>query len=138
MSELYYLLQDIRPRPALYLGKKSLTALRIFISGYEFKEMIDDRARATGLDFVENHDEFFNITIKESPRFLDYFDRFVNVYYNVVTTLGWCNLILEDTQSEEKAIDKFYELLDEYVKISSKEIEKKYNKMLSQIRVQYK
>ena len=134
MRELYYVLQDIRPRPALYLGVKSLTALRIFISGYEFKEMIDNHAKATGLDFVKNHDEFFKVSAEYSTcRFLDYFDRFVSVYYNDITTKGWCNLILEGTQSEEKAVDKFYELLDEYVITSKDDIESQYNKILPDI-----
>jgi hypothetical protein len=54
----------------------------------------------------------------------------VSVHYNVITSKGWCDLILDDTQSEEKAVDKFYELLDEYVETPKEEIENKYNDLL--------
>ena len=36
MKNLYEILEMIRPRPAMYLGQRSLTALDGFIGGYSF------------------------------------------------------------------------------------------------------
>ncbi len=89
----------LRKRPAMYLGRKSLTAFVDFTFGYSFameQYAIEDR----------NNDPFL---------IPGEFHEWVRNWYKIEPTAkGWWNLILERTDSEETALDKFFELYDEF------------------------
>jgi hypothetical protein len=91
------LIDAIRQRPAMYLGSKSLTAFYHFLGGYQLAcslHSIDDRL---GLHI---------------PR--DFHDWVAYRTHFRESTSGWCNMIVATTESEEKAFDRFFELLEEH------------------------
>ena len=82
------LIEKIRERPALYMGRTSILHLNSFFAGY----------------FMTN----------EAPEF-DGFNDFVGRYYGKYTTAGWANLILADHYGNEgEAMHRFFDLWDEY------------------------
>lgn len=97
--KFYDLIENLKKRPAMYLGKASITLLEAFLNGYGvFNEQID----------------------YGQPSF-DGFNDFVGKFYGKHTTAGWKNLILADHYgNEEEALDRFFVLLDEYQQNSSK------------------
>jgi hypothetical protein len=90
------LLEQIRQRPAMFVGKRSLSALSQFLNGYGFA------LRTHGLEYdlglpMDLHDWVaYRLGFRES-------------------TSGYTNMILERTQHDESAaLDRFFELLDEH------------------------
>jgi len=115
---IYDLLDEMRERPAMYTGQKSLIRLQAFISGYDYA--------------MENR----GIKDNCSPAFFRsiMFHDWVAERLGYTTSVpGWCNIILAETLSwspehhnwgkltqavqpadDAVALDRFYELLDEY------------------------
>lgn len=95
MKNIYGLLEIIRQRPGIYLGQRSLTALKGFIDGYSFA-------------IVEN-----NILVEEEiPPFRQFHDWVARYYKWYESTAGWKNIILKEVGDEAKACDVFFELLE--------------------------
>ena len=88
-------LQEIRERPAMILGKQSLTALAHFLDGY----------------FVARRD----LGIEPAHLVpLDFHDWVAYRLHFVESTSGFARMILNEISDEAKALDRFFELLDEY------------------------
>ena len=88
----------------MYVGRKSLRALRDFIYGYQMACNIHSIEKdELGLNFPHGFHDWvaYRTHYRES-------------------TSGWCNMILETTDSEEQAIDRFFELLEEYARRTPK------------------
>lgn len=94
MDNAYELMKKIREKPGLYLGEKSLTRLNFFIFGYEHKE------QELGLQLTNE---------------IAGFDEFTREKYGDKMTLNCWERVLRNTDSEEVAFDKFFELLDEFM-----------------------
>ena len=122
MNSFYFMLQQIRKRPGLFLEKPSLIALDNFWSGYAQRDAIEVWQQKTGKDYFENYDEAIRTNISKMygddySYFLDGFDEFVHSYYDhKMTTLNGTGLISKKSNSDEEAFDKFFELLDEFLK----------------------
>ena len=95
MKSIYELLEMIRQKPGMYLGQRSLTALRGFISGYYFGREENDM-------LVE----------EEIPPFRQFHDWVARYYKWYESTAGWKNIILREVGDEAKACDVFFELLE--------------------------
>jgi len=97
MDTIYKLLLKIKEYPGMYLGKKSIILLNMLIFGYTIKQCeIDNNYHS----IFEGFHEFVN----------DYCGR------NALSA-GWAmNIYHYTNKDEEKAFDKFYELLDEFLK----------------------
>jgi GNAT superfamily N-acetyltransferase len=91
------LLTNLRGRPGMYLGSESLYALHLFLEGYRIAAMRHDL-----------HD------VQIIP---EEFQAFVEDYYFVRrgTPMSWCTLIMQHQPDERKALDVFWELLNEYL-----------------------
>jgi hypothetical protein len=99
-SEYFFdLLQRIKQRPGMYLGKCSITRLRAFLDGYE-------TARAE-LGFPDT----------EQQQQLDGFQEWIQERYKITSTHGWDSIILFFSVDEKDALDKFFKLLEEFLKI---------------------
>jgi hypothetical protein len=99
------LLEKIRPRPELYLGKKSVSLLRAFLDGY--RTAIDETANS-------------GIEHKETLSFHDWVAMKAGFRED---TSGWNNVLLEtEGGDEEKAFAKFFVYLDEYKSRNAKVI----------------
>ena len=91
------LLAAIRAKPTLYLGTRSLTALAHFMSGY------DHALRAHAIAAVSS---------LRPP--LEFHDWTAYRLHFPESTRGWLNMILDRTGNESLALDRFYELFDEF------------------------
>lgn len=98
INNLYDLLNEIRKRPAMYLGSKSLSSLWQFINGYTIKSQIEGTEDPYEKDFAR-------------------FDEFVQDYYchSYIpgSSAGWrSNILARHYGREEDAFDDFFKLLD--------------------------
>ena len=108
-SEYFFdLLQRIKQRPGMYLGKCSITRLRAFLDGYE-------TARAE-LGFPDT----------EQQQQLDGFQEWIQERYQITSTHGWDSIILFFSVDEKDALDKFFKLLEEFLS-QAKIVEDKHN-----------
>ena len=98
---LYKMIEDMRVRPAMYLGTSSVTKLQSFLDGYQ--------AALYNFDIEEIQDILLPLPFWF---FHEYVARRFDYYES---TSGWCNMILDQTaQDEEKGLQLFYTLLDEF------------------------
>ncbi|QMS88997.1 hypothetical protein HUN01_15815 [Nostoc edaphicum CCNP1411] len=95
MKNIYDILAMIRTRPGMYLGQRSLTALRSFIDGYFF---------AIGQNGI--------LIEEENPPFSQLNNWVARYYKRYGSTAGWKNIILREVGDEAKACDVFFELLE--------------------------
>lgn len=99
MSHLFELLPKIKQKPALYLGKTSITYLRIFILGYRF-------ARSEmGITHTEKESDFYKN-----------FQPWLQNRLSIRTVNAWDKIILLTCINEKEAFDYFFQLLDEFLK----------------------
>lgn len=98
MSQSPSLIEAIRLHPGMYFGSKSLTAFYHFLTGFQMGccsyQVAEDRL---GLEIPSDFHDWvaYRTHFRES-------------------TLGWCNMIVATTESEEAAFDRFFELLEEH------------------------
>lgn len=104
MHDLYTLLQKIKKAPSMYLGRHSIICLQAFLSGYS----------------VAKH-EFGEQQTKQDSDFME-FPEWIQKRFNVQTSQSWANIILFYSEDESKALDKFFELLDEFIARNSSDI----------------
>jgi hypothetical protein len=97
MQDFYSLIQKIHQRPALYLGKKSLSHLQVFLDGYTFSR------REMGIPLSAQEQEF------------EQFQDWIEQRFNQPNTQSWVRIILFYAEDEADALDRFFELFDEFV-----------------------
>mgnify|MGYP001287917084 CR=1 FL=1 len=100
MSErnLFGLLSAIHLKPAMYLGKKSLTYLFTFFCGFDLADNLGSK--------------IFNA---KEVLFNDFSDFVQHKFKQGRSAMGWSTRILEKVDNdEEKAVDLFFALLEEF------------------------
>jgi len=98
---IYEWLEMIRPKPGLYLGKRSIERLDMLLAGIGFG------LGMVGLSLRDAHD---------FHRFHDWVAKRLGFYES---TSGWCNMIREKSASDEEALNQFFVLLNEFRKESA-------------------
>jgi hypothetical protein len=101
MLDLYDLIRNIQKRPAMYLGQPSISHLRTFLAGYFF-------ARHQ-LEQPETEQE------KQFSSFQDW----VQQRFKVTSSQSWDKIILFFSQDEQKALELFFKLFDEFSSTTS-------------------
>ena len=96
MEIILDLLQDIRKRPGLFLGKVSLELLNAFIGGC--------------CCYCSKLNGCF-------PDFFYKFQRFIENRYQDQSEQGWWSIIRFSCNNDEEAFYKFFDLLDEFLTI---------------------
>jgi len=88
-------LAEIRARPGITLGRKSVQTLYAFLTGFAFarREMDDADGR----------------------QFLAGFNNWVRERYKVKSSQGWAKIIAFHCVDESEKLPLFWKLLDEYV-----------------------
>jgi|GEM_PF-618671 len=97
MSNFYDILQKIKQRPALYLGKRSLSYLQVFLDGYTFAR------RELAIDVTKQEREF------------EEFQEWIEQRFNQADTQSWSRIILFYSEDEGDALDRFFELFDKFL-----------------------
>jgi hypothetical protein len=98
MLDLYDLIRNIQKRPAMYLGQPSIIHLRTFLAGY----------------FFARH-QLGQPETKQEQHFSG-FQAWIQQRFNVASSQSWDKVILFFSQDEQKALDQFFELFDEFSK----------------------
>lgn len=94
MKTIYKKLNDIKKKPDIYLGRKSLELLDAFINGYCSREFEEDNNCIN--DFLK-------------------FDEFVRNQYKIQEEFNWLRIIQFYTNTDEEAFDLFFDLLDKFL-----------------------
>ncbi|WP_162794141.1 hypothetical protein [Runella rosea] len=98
--------ESFRKRTAMYIGKKSISALRIFMDGYQTCEL------------------FNGIKTKETkPPFWIFFYWICKYYNHSGSYYSWDGIILQNCENDEvKAIETFFERFDEFRQFQPKRL----------------
>lgn len=95
LAEILALLEDVKDKYGMYIGRKSLRNLSGFLSGYE-----------CAVNRMQNRWSLFNAA----------FQRFVEDEFNWNGPMyHWSDILLEE-RTDSEAFDLFYELLEEFKK----------------------
>lgn len=98
MLDLYGLLEKIKQRSSLYLGKRSLSHLHVFIDGYTFAR------RQLGIPVTEQETKF------------EEFQEWIENRFNQADTQSWSRIILFYSEDEADALKRFFDLFEEFLK----------------------
>jgi hypothetical protein len=93
---LYEMLQEIKKRPGMYLGKRSISRLRSFLDGYM------GAREDLGLPRTEQEREFNG------------FQEWIQERFSITSSHGWDSIILFYSADERDALDKFFELFEKF------------------------
>jgi len=97
MSSLYEVIQRIKKRPSMYLGKRSISNLRAFLSGYILSR------RELGMAQTDQEKEFGE------------FPAWLQKKFGINSTQAWDSIILFYCEDERDALEKFFNLFEEYL-----------------------
>jgi len=93
---LYNLLARIKQRPGMYLGKVSLTRLKMLLMGYGMSR------GELGLQLTQEEKQFAQ------------FQQWIQRKYQINSSEGWESIILSQVEDEKLAVDLFFELFEQF------------------------
>ncbi|NJR52597.1 MAG: hypothetical protein HC780_26525 [Leptolyngbyaceae cyanobacterium CSU_1_3] len=96
MSDFYELLRKIQQRPAMYLGKRSLGHLHAFLEGYLLAR------REAKMPLTKGEEDF------------EFFQEWIEQRFGQPNTQSWSHIILFYSEDEADALNRFFELLEEF------------------------
>lgn len=95
---LFEILDKIKTKPGLYLGKPSVSDLFMFLAGYKTAR------RELGIEPDE-----------EEQRFYQEFSEFVQNTYQIKTVNSWAKIIMLSCQDEKEGFKVFFDLLNDFI-----------------------
>lgn len=104
MDNLYELIQKIKKRPSMYLGRRSISNLRSCIAGYILA------CRELGVPQTDKEREFVN------------FQDWIKKKFNITSGKYWDSIILFHSKDEITALDRFFELFEEFLQAKEKDL----------------
>ncbi len=93
---LYQILERIKQKPAIFLGKSSLTRLRSFLDGY-MGARVD-----LGLPETQQEIEF------------NQFQEWIQSRFKINSSHSWDSIILFYSEDEKDGLNKFFQLFEEF------------------------
>lgn len=97
MDNFYDVLQKIKKRPAMYLGRHSIFSLQAFLDGYYFAR------RELGIPLTKQEAEF--------QEFL----QWLRQKFQVETGQLWASILLFHSADERNAVERFFDLFEEFL-----------------------
>ena len=94
MNAITNILMEIEKKPFLFFKEKDLRLLQCFIDGYLTCEYDNNQ--------------------NESLMLFQSFRKYFQGIYGL-STRGWCSILRQESQSEEEAFDKFFELFNAFL-----------------------
>ena len=92
MNSIVELIYQIKVRPAMYIGRSSISCLKAFLDGW----------------FLRSPDDVVDSSVMED------FQNWVERKYNIATNHSWCDIILFYSQDESDALTKFFDDFDKW------------------------
>jgi hypothetical protein len=98
MSGLFSILEKIKTKPGMYLGRTSVSDLFMFLVGYE-------TARSElGID----------LTVEEESFYSD-FQPWLQKKLNITTNSSWAKIIMLNCHDENTGFQRFFEFLETFL-----------------------
>ena len=97
MSKLFEILQKIKTKPGMYIGRASVSDL------FHFLVCFKTALRELGVEAT-----------KEEMDFYREFQPWIQKKYHVSTSNSWAKIIMLHCGSEQEGFNTFYRLLDEF------------------------
>ncbi|NMG18980.1 hypothetical protein [Brasilonema bromeliae] len=97
MSKLFEILQKIKAKPGMYIGRASVSDLFHFLVGFK------TALRELGVEATEEEINFYRE-----------FQPWVQKKYHVSTSNSWAKIIMLHCTNEQEGFSVFYKLLDEF------------------------
>ncbi|MGG0823595.1 hypothetical protein ABE099_11995 [Paenibacillus turicensis] len=97
-EELYDLLKKIKHRPGMYIGKKSIINLKVFLDGVLYAV-------------------YYMNEQNESTHFLQGFQEWIQIQYDISSSHHWSSILNFFSSDEAEAFDLFYKRLDEFLSL---------------------
>ncbi len=94
---LYGLLQRIKERPGMYLGRRSLTRLSMLLMGYSLAR------QELGLPLTEQEKKFGG------------FQEWIQSRFKITSSQGWDSIIVFYSADERDALDNFFRLFEQFL-----------------------
>ncbi|MGH1394909.1 MAG: hypothetical protein ACRAVC_12905 [Trichormus sp.] len=109
MLDIYDLIRNIQKRPAMYLGRASISNLRTFLAGYCFARR--------------------QMKIPQTPQEQHFskFQDWIQQKFNLSSHQTWDQIILFFSQDENAALEKFFNLFEEFIQ-TEQQVEVQQNK----------
>lgn len=98
MVVLYDLIRNIQKRPAMYLGRASVSNLRTFLAGYCFAR------RQLGIPQTPQEQQFSE------------FPTWIQQKFNLTSNQTWDRIVIFFSQDDRTALEQFFQLFDEFVR----------------------
>ncbi|MDY6804086.1 MAG: hypothetical protein SXA11_09810 [Cyanobacteriota bacterium] len=100
MEPVYDILQKVKNKPNVYLGSPSIMCLQAFLSGYNVAQYQLGESLNT-------------------PDCFDGFQEWIQEKLKINSSQSWAKIILFYSADERDALERFFELFDEFVKRNS-------------------
>ncbi|MFB2839553.1 hypothetical protein [Floridanema evergladense] len=97
MSGVFELLEKIRTKPGMYIGRPSVSDLFMFLVGYEYGH------GESGVEPTEEEDDFYGE-----------FQPWLQKKLGIKTVSSWAKIIMLSCHDEKIGFEKFFKLLDEF------------------------
>ncbi|XWK88281.1 MAG: hypothetical protein U7127_29550 [Phormidium sp.] len=97
MSGVFELLEKIRTKPGMYIGRPSVSDLFMFLVGYEYGR------GESGVEATEEEDDFYGE-----------FQPWLQKKLGIKTVSSWAKIIMVSCHDEKAGFEKFFKLLDEF------------------------
>ena len=119
MSGLFEIIEKIKARPGMYIGKPSVSDLFMFLAGYKTAR------RELGIEPSEQENEFYGE-----------FQPWLQKRFNLQSVNSWAKIIMLYSVDEREGFEYFFKLLDEFCQrdksLKVDEVEAKGEKVISQ------
>lgn len=96
MSNLYELIERLKKRPGMYLGKASIIRFKSFLDGY-----------------VGARNDFGFPLTQDEQKF-NQFQEWIQERFKITSSHSWADIILFYSQDERDALKQFFELFEEF------------------------
>jgi hypothetical protein len=101
MTNIYQLIDRIKKRPGMYLGKPSIIRLKSFLDGYM------GAREDLGFPLTEQEEKF------------NYFQEWIQTRFKITSSHSWADSILFYSADDKEALNQFFELFDQFIKIEN-------------------
>lgn len=97
MTDLFTLLEKVKSKPGMYIGRCSVYDLFMFLAGYKTAKL--------------------EMGVKPSPEELKFYREFqpwLQEKFSISTNNSWAKIIQFYSKDEQEAFERFFELLSEF------------------------